>query len=66
MRARLHRPKHKIPSSREIFLQIYFDLQAAKQDQLVNSSGLEQIYTLMDGRTDIQKSDLYSEVALAI
>ena len=32
---------------------------------MVNSSGLEKIYTLTDGRTDIQKSDLYSEVALA-
>ena len=32
---------------------------------MVNSSGLEKIYTLTDGRMDIQKSDLYSEVALA-
>ena len=36
-----------------------------QQDRVVNSSGLEKIYTLTDGRTDIQKSDLYSEVALA-
>ena len=32
---------------------------------MVNSSGLEKIYTLMDGQTDEQKSDLYSKVALA-
>ena len=32
---------------------------------MVNSSGLEKIYTLTDGLTDIQKSDLYSEVALS-
>ena len=31
---------------------------------MVNSSGLEKNYTLTDGLTDIQKSDLYSEVAL--
>ena len=37
----------------------------SKQDQVVNKSGLEKIYALTDGRTDIQKSDLYSEVALA-
>ena len=36
-----------------------------QQDQVANSSGLEKIYTLTDGRTDIQKSDFYSEVALA-
>ena len=36
-----------------------------KQDRMVNSSGLEKIYTLTDGRTGIQKSDLYSEVGLA-
>ena len=37
----------------------------SKQDRVVNSSGLEKIYTLRDGRTGIQKSDLYSEVGLA-
>ena len=36
-----------------------------KQDRVVNSSGIEKIYTLTDGLTDVQKSDLYSEVALA-
>ena len=35
-----------------------------KQDRVVNSSG-EKIYTLTDWGTDIQKRDLYSEVALA-
>ena len=32
-----------------------------KQERVLNSSGVEKIYTL----TNIQKSDLYSEVALA-
>ena len=47
-------------------LQVNFEKvgQSIKQDWVVNSSG-EKIYTLTDWRTDIQKSDLYSEVALA-
>ena len=32
---------------------------------MLNSSGVEKIYTLTNGLTNIQKSDLYSEVALA-
>ena len=32
---------------------------------MLNSSGVEPIYTLTNGLTNIQKSDLYSEVALA-
>ena len=40
-----------------------------KQERVLNSSGVEKIYTLTNGLTDgltnIQKSDLYSEVARA-
>ena len=43
----------------------YTNLSTKEQDRVVNNSGLEKIYTLTDGLTDIQKSDLYSEVALA-
>ena len=36
-----------------------------KQDQVVHSSGKKFTHGRTNGLTDIQKSDLYSEVALA-